>query len=149
MNHEMLDKALAELQGHKTTWARLPIRTKRDLLADVRTRALANAQRWVDAEVAAKALAPDSPLIGAESWVSGPYALESWLSASIQTLEALDHGQDPLAQVTTHANADGTTATRVLPTHPYERLLFNGITADVWMQPGVTADNLRENTAGF
>ena len=73
----------------------------------------------------------------------------SWLSASIQTLEALDHGQDPLAQVTTYANADGTIAARVLPIHPYERLLFNGITADVWMQPGVTAENLRETTAGF
>ena len=38
---------------------------------------------------------------------------------------------------------------RVLPADPYERLLFHGVTADVWMQDGVTEQNLRQNMAGF
>ena len=38
---------------------------------------------------------------------------------------------------------------RVLPYDNYEELLFNGITADVWMQEGVTEQNLRANMAGF
>ena len=33
--------------------------------------------------------------------------------------------------------------------HVYERLLFNGVEAQVWMQQGVTEANLRDNMAGF
>ena len=38
---------------------------------------------------------------------------------------------------------------RVLPADLYERLLFHGVTADVWMQDGVTEQNLRQNMARF
>ena len=38
---------------------------------------------------------------------------------------------------------------RVLPADTYEQLTFHGVTADVWMQDGVTEQNLRQNMAGF
>jgi hypothetical protein len=37
----------------------------------------------------------------------------------------------------------------VRPVDTYERLLFHGVTAEVWMQDGVTEQNLRQNMAGF
>jgi len=67
----------------------------------------------------------------------------------MQTLAALDEGGDLLAHVKTRHGADGTLIARVLPADTYERLLFHGVTADVWMQPGVTEQNLRQNMAGF
>ena len=73
----------------------------------------------------------------------------AWLTAAIKTLTALDEGGDLLAQVKTRHSADGTLVARVLPADTYERLLFHGVTADVWMQDGVTEQNLRQNMAGF
>ena len=146
---QQLDQVLAGLQDHRTRWARLPVRDKIHYLEEVRDAVLANAVRWVDAEVDAKQFAPDSALVGAESWIAGPYGVTAWLSASIETLGALDAGADPLEHVTTRTSIDGRAVARVLPINPYERLLFNGVTADVWMQDGVTPANLPDNMAGF
>ena len=76
-----LDQALAGLTGHKTAWARLPVKDKIQYLTQIRRSALANAQRRVDAETKAKQLRAGSPLIGAEAWLGGPYSVVAWLSA--------------------------------------------------------------------
>jgi aldehyde dehydrogenase (NAD(P)+) len=143
------DTVLAGLAEHKTTWAQLPIKDKIQYLIEIRDLALANAQRWADAEAAAKQLKPGSPLVGAEAWIGGSYALVSWLTASLQTLQTLDTGGDVLEHVKTHRSIDGKLVARVLPVDNYERLLFNGVTAEVWMQDGVTEANLRDNIAEF
>jgi aldehyde dehydrogenase (NAD(P)+) len=144
-----LDQVLGRLAEHKTVWARLPIKDKIQYLVEVREATLANAQRWADAETKAKQLRAGSPLIGAEAWLGGPYGLVAWVSASIQTLTALDTGADLLAHVKLRSSVDGKVVARVLPHDIYEGLLFHGVTADVWMQEGVTEQNLRQNMAGF
>ena len=149
MDTRHVDQALTALDARKTQWARLPIRDKTGYLKQIQQLALTHAQRWADAETKAKQLTPGSPLIGAEAWLAGPYGLVSWLTAAIKTLTALDEGGDLLAQVKTRRSADGTLIARVLPADRYERLLFHGVTAEVWMQDGVTGQNLRQNMAGF
>jgi aldehyde dehydrogenase (NAD(P)+) len=144
-----LDQAVAKVSGHKTVWARLPVKDKIQYLLEIRQGTLDNAQLWADAETKAKQLHAGSPLVGAEAWLAGPYGLVAWLSASIQALTALNTGTDLLAHVKLRRSADGHLIARVLPHDIYEELLFNGVTADVWMQDGVTEDNLRENMAGF
>jgi aldehyde dehydrogenase (NAD(P)+) len=144
-----LDQVLARLADHKTRWARLPVKDKIQYLREVRQATLANAQRWADAETKAKQLRAGSPLVGAEAWLGGPYGVVAWTSASIQTLTALDTGADPLAHVNLHHSVDGKLVARVLPHDLYEKLLFHGVTAEVWMQQGVTGQNLRENMASF
>lgn len=149
MDTRQADQALATLGARKTQWARLPIQDKISYLKQIRQLALTHAQRWADAETKAKQLTPGSPLIGAEAWIAGPYGLISWLTASIKTLTTLDEDGDLLAHVKTSRSADGTLIARVLPADTYERLLFHGVTAEVWMQDGVTEQNLRQNMAGF
>jgi aldehyde dehydrogenase (NAD(P)+) len=145
-----LDQVLTGLAGHRTRWARLPVRDKIQYLREVRQATLANAQRWADAETKAKQLQAGSPLVGAEAWLGGPYGVVAWTSASIQTLTALDKGgSDLLAHVKLRRSVDGTLVARVVPYDVYDKLLFHGVTAEVWMQPGVTGQNLRENMAGF
>jgi aldehyde dehydrogenase (NAD(P)+) len=144
-----IGEALSRLDERKTWWAQLPIKDKVQYLREVRQLTLENAERWVEAGRRAKGLAPASPLVGAEEWLAGPYAVVGWITASIETLQALDSGADPLADVKTWTRPDGTVVARVLPVHVFERLLFNGIEAQVWMQPGVTEANLRENMASF
>ena len=143
------DAALAGLREHKTTWARLPVKDKIQYLIEIRDLALTHAQRWADAEAAAKQLKRGSPLVGAEAWIGGSYAVVAWLTASLQTLQALETGGDVLEHVKTRRSIDGKLIARVLPVDTYERLLFNGVTADVWMQEGVTEQNLRDNIASF
>jgi aldehyde dehydrogenase (NAD(P)+) len=137
------------LADRKTQWARLPVKDKIEYLMQVRQGMLASAQRWVDAETKAKQLRAGSPLVGAEAWLAGPYGVVAWTSASIQTLTALDTGADLLAHVKLRRSVDGHLVARVLPHDVYEWLLFHGITAEVWMQQGVTGANLRENMAAF
>ena len=149
MDTRHLDQALATLAEHKTVWARLPIKDKIQYLIEVRQATLDNAQRWADAETKAKQLHVGSPLVGAEAWLAGPYGLVAWLSASIKTLTDLNTGADLLEHVKLHRSVDGKLVARVLPFDRYEELLLHGITADVWMQEGVTEQNLRENMAGF
>ncbi len=149
MDTQHLDQALTKVGDHKTVWARLPVKDKIQYLAEVREATLARAQRWADAETKAKQLRAGSPLVGAEAWLAGPYGLVAWVSASIQTLTALDTGADVLGPVKLSRSIDGKLVARVLPFDIYEELLFQGITADVWMQDGVTEQNLRENMAGF
>ena len=149
MDTRNLDQALATLAEHKTVWARLPIKDKIQYLIEVRQATLGNAQRWADAETKAKQLHVGSPLVGAEAWLAGPYGLVAWLSASIKTLTALNTGADLLEHVKLHRGVDGQLVARVLPFDRYDELLFHGITADVWMQEGVTEQNLRENMAAF
>ena len=149
MDTRHVDQALTALGARKTQWARLPVQGKIRYLRQIRRLALTHAQRWADAEIKAKQLTPGSPLAGAEAWLAGPYGLVAWLTAAMQTLAALEDGDDLLAHVRTRHSADGTLIARVLPADTYERLLFHGITADVWMQDGVTEQNLRQNMAGF
>lgn len=149
MDTQQVDQVLVRLADRKTVWARLPIKDKIQYLVEVRQATLANAERWADAETKAKQLRISSPLVGAEVWLGGPYGVVAWLSASIQTLTALDTGADPLAQVKLHRSVDGKVVARVLPFDRYEELLFHGVAADVWMQDGVTEQNLRENMASF
>ncbi len=149
MDTQQLDQVLTKVADHKTVWARLPIKDKIQYLIEVRQATVANAQRWADAETKAKQLRVGSPLVGAEAWLAGPYGVVAWLSASIQTLTALDTNADVLAHVKLRRSVDGKLVARVLPHDIYEELLFHGITADVWMQEGVTEQTLRENMASF
>jgi len=144
-----LEAALMRLNQRKTSWARLSLKRKIEYLREVQERTLENAERWVQAGAEAKRLAPGSPLVGAEEWLGGPYPVVAWITASIQTLEALEAGADPLAHVKAWTRRDGTVAVRVLPTNLYERLLFNRVEAQVWMQERVTEANLRDNMAAF
>ena len=144
-----VDARLVRLDERKRSWARLPIADKVHYLRAVQQLVLRHAERWVQAGAEAKELEPGSLLVGAEEWLGGPYAVVAWLAASIQTLQALDAGADPLAHVKTRTRPDGTVAARVLPVDVYEHLLFNGVQAEVWMQEGVTEENLRANTAAL
>jgi aldehyde dehydrogenase (NAD(P)+) len=149
MDTATIDLLLEGLEQNKTLWARLPIPEKIDLLRDVQKQVLAASQRWVDAEVAQKGLDHDSPLIGAEVWMSGPFPVVAWISASIDTLTALQQGEDLLKHVSMRTSIDGKLIARVMPYNVWDRLLQSGVTGDVWMQAGVTQENIRQHMASF
>jgi len=142
-----INEAVAALRAHKDEWATLPIHDKIVLLFKAREALKKAAQRWVDASVQAKRLDPASPWVG-EEWVSGPWALAEGIDGYIETLHHLAHDQPvKFKKVTRRPN--GQIAVRVFPPDLFGWLLLNGITGEVWMQPGVTEANLQEHVGAF
>lgn len=144
-----LDAALARLQQKKQPWAELPVAGKVGLLKDLVRSTARVAERWVVAAAAAKGLPPDSPLAG-EEWTSGPWALMYGANRFAQSLEELARSGAPrLKPGSVRTRAGGQVVVDVFPQSLYDALLLNGITAEVWMEPGVTPANLGEHMAGF
>ncbi len=132
------DAITDRLTEAERTWARTTLAERRELLARTQRLVARNAAAWVAAAALIKQLPADSPLMG-EEWISGPWAFASYLGALQQTLERLEHGEDPLAGFPTRQAPGGRLAIEVLPHTVYDRLLLNGFHAEVWCQPGTTA----------
>ncbi len=138
-----LDHRLDALAARKQQWARLRITEKIGYLKRIRELVAEHGEQWVETGVAFKGFDPDSPLVGGEEWLSGPYPTLAWIADAITTLEAIADGKDPLRDVPVTTRPDGQLVLRVMPAGIYDHLLLSGYSLDVWMQPGVTRDMLR------
>lgn len=146
MDSTALDQAISDLTGAKQRWAELPIAARLDYLNRIRRLLAGRAEAWVALGAQAKGIRQDSPLLG-EEWLAGPYGVLTWTAAISETLQAIDAGTDPLKGSAVSERADGQTVVRVAPHDFNEWLLLNGFSTEVWMQPGVTAANVRDNLA--
>jgi aldehyde dehydrogenase (NAD(P)+) len=143
-----LDADVEVLRAHARAWARLGIAGKIRHLRAMRTNTIEVAQRWVDLGAEAKAIA-GSPLAG-EEWMSGPYALLTAIDRLISTLAGIARdGTPPIPSDAIRTRPDGQVVVDVFPVDNADRILLNGLHAEIWMQPEVTRANLRENTASF
>jgi aldehyde dehydrogenase (NAD(P)+) len=142
-----IDAALHDLDAAKDRWATLAVIDKCSFLEQARVGLRQIAQRWVDASVQAKRIDPASPWVG-EEWVTGPWALAAGLNGYLHTLHAIAH-QHPIRFPAVTARTNGQVLVRVFPADHFGWLLLNGLTADVWMQPGVTVENLESHVATF
>jgi aldehyde dehydrogenase (NAD(P)+) len=143
----ILDQSIMALQEHKNEWAHLPIPEKLALLEEIRQRLSASSEAWVDASVRGKQMKAHSPEEG-EEWTGGPWTLAEGINGYKDTLHALARGQI-LMPKEIHTRYDGQVAARIFPNTLLDKLMLNGITAEVWMQPGVTEANLQEKMASF
>src|SRR5579864_9047895 len=144
-----VDRDIARLKEHATEWARLGLRRKIELLEGLRDRTAAQAERWVELAIEAKGIPAGSPLAG-EEWTSGPWALLYGVNRLAETLSGIEKtAQVRLSDGAVRTRPDGQVIVDVFPQSAYDALLLSGIKAEVWMQPGVTATNLRETMGTF
>ncbi len=148
MNVGEIDQTVATLAEHKDEWAKLPIGRKLTHLRGLRARTGRVSESWVEAAVKAKRIPTDSPLVG-EEWISGPWALLKGLNVLIRALESLEKGEAPIHDDAVHTRPDRQVVVDVFPSNLFDRLLLSGFSAEVWMQPGVTAESLAKDTASF
>lgn len=135
------------LQKHKHEWAALPIKEKIGYLQQLQKNIDENAAHWAGEAVKAKGIVENTAGVG-EEWMSGPWAVLSYLTNLMKTLAALEKGQKrELPSV--RPRADGQVVATVFPLTIFDRLLLNGVTAEVWMQSGVTRENLTDTMAVF
>jgi aldehyde dehydrogenase (NAD(P)+) len=139
---EALDEALTSLARAETVWAATSVPSRRRLLARMRTLVGTFAAQWVSAAAQIKKLPADSPFVG-EEWMTGPYAVLTALSTLIDSLRALEQGRSPVDGFS-FGRAPGNRVTiRVQPHARFDRIMFSGFSAEVWMPPGVDEATVR------
>ncbi len=88
----------------------------------------------------------NSPLAG-EEWIAGPFGVIDALNSLEVTLSRIGDGTDVLEGYDLRTRPDGQVVVDVMPTTTVERLLFSGSKAEVWMDPSITKDNIRDDVA--
>jgi len=140
-----IDAALSELEARKDDWARTSNAERIDILQQIKTNIMQVAKTWAKTASANKQIPSGSPLEG-EEWISGPYAVLAACNLLIETLRGMD-GKRFLKGLPIRDLPTGQIAVRVLPHTIWDYLLLSGVSAEIWMQPGVTRSNLAQNTA--
>tara|TARA_R110002033_G_scaffold25018_12_gene58248 strand:- start:1127 stop:2857 length:1731 start_codon:yes stop_codon:yes gene_type:complete len=140
-----LDTALGALSGGKDAWARTSNAERIAILSEIKDRLMEVSEGWAEAAARHKLIPSGSPLVG-EEWLSGPYAVMSACNGLMQTLSQMQ-GKAFLSHLPVRQTANGQLSVRVVPHSIWDRLLLSGVTADVWMQPDVTAQSLPQHTA--
>ncbi len=136
-----LDAAVAAVRANREAWIATPVAERLRLIDDLVRDVAAVADEWVAACVTAEGLDPARPESGEEALV-GPYFV-------IRNLRLLHHS---LADIATRGRPripgpvrtrpDGQLTAGVFPGSLLDRVLYPGIRAEVWMEPGVTAADL-------
>ncbi|OAN78694.1 aldehyde dehydrogenase [Sulfitobacter sp. EhC04] len=144
-DYSQLDSDIAALVAAKDSWAQTSIAKRLGLLAQVKDRIMQQAPAWVEISGRRKMLPADSKQVG-EEWFGGPYAAIAGCNGLMETLSQME-GKKFLNGLSKRVTTSGQVAVRVMPHNKWDRLLMSGVSAEVWMQDGVTLNNLKDNTA--
>ena len=140
-----IDAALADLRRSRDRWARLPVGEK-VLLLDRLVRDLRDvAEPWANACADAKGLGRRSAAAG-EEWLAVAFLLKAaaMLRRSLRSIAAR---QRPRIPGPVRTLGDGRLSVQVFPQTPYDRILYPGMTSEIWTEPGVTEETLRAEQA--
>ncbi|HEV7515188.1 MAG TPA: aldehyde dehydrogenase family protein [Thermoanaerobaculia bacterium] len=141
-----LDCAVAGLAGRKTDWVKVSIPERIALLDELIYGFLGVADRWTAACLEAEGLDPSHPSAGEEALV-GPYFVLRNLRLLKKSLQDIATHGSPRIPGPVKILPNGQVSVRVFPQDLWDRVFYTGVTAEVWMEPGVTAERLPETQA--
>ncbi len=134
-----MDAAIATLQKHKQAWVQVSV-SERIALVDALIRDFAAiSPRWVEAAMQAKGISPDSPNAG-EEWAAGAWPVIKQLRQLRRSLAEIAAEGQPRIPGPITTRPDGQVVAQVFPHSAYDKIFFMGVTAEVWMEPGVTKE---------
>lgn len=142
----ILDEALFEVAAHAVAWSRTSPKDRSILLARVVKDTYDVAEEWCGAACAAKGYDPESPE-GAEELFSGVGTLLRMAQVFRQSMLDLDKGGRPRYPGPIRHKPGNRLAVRVVPSRHYDKVLFAGVTGEVWMEPGVDEDEVQSTQA--
>ncbi len=140
------DLALADLDTAKHDWVKVPPADRIKLLSGMKDGIMKVAEDWAETSARKKGLVPGTAIAG-EEWLAGPYATIAGVNAFMATLSQMD-GKKFIDHLPTRTLPTGQLGVKVMPHTIWDRLLLSGVNAEVWMQDGVTAANLKSHAAG-
>jgi len=136
----LFDRCLAELQTHKGDWPGVSLNQRLGILTEIRRRMTLAGERWVGAILHAKGTGQDAFGVG-EEWAN--YALaQRWMRLLHRSLRDIQRRGRPRLPGPFLSRGNGQVAVRVFPQTAADRLLFKGVTGEVWMQPGLSPDDV-------
>ncbi len=136
-----MDAAVTALAAKKDAWLQVSAAERVRLLGELIASFQTVAPRWVEACLEAEGIPPANPLAG-EEWLAGPYMVFKNLRQLRSSLADVAAGRRPKIPGGTTVRADGQAVAHVFPGSAYDRLFYPGMTAEVWMEPEVTRDEL-------
>ncbi len=136
-----MDAAVAVLQENKGAWTAVGPRERIELLADLTRRFLGVAERWAALGIEAEGLDPEQPASGEEALVGPYFILRNLRLLRESLLDIATHGR-PRIPGGVRTRDGGQVVARIFPADLYDRVFYAGVTADVWMEPGVTVEEL-------
>jgi acyl-CoA reductase-like NAD-dependent aldehyde dehydrogenase len=140
-----LDQDVQALQSGAEAWARSSIDSRLAILAQIKDRLMNVAPQWAAEAARQKQIPADSPLVG-EEWISGPYAVMGACNQLMHTLSKMK-GKAFLDDIPLRETTSGQVSAKILPHSIWDHLLLSGVSAEVWMEKGVTRENLKQHTA--
>jgi hypothetical protein len=143
-----LDLALEDLRSGAPGWADLPLRGKIAMLEALPPRIVDVAPRMVAAATEAKGIASTSAWV-AEEWTTNIWVFVQAINTQIMVLKRVLAGHEPVNADAVHTGTDGQVVVDVFPATGYDRLLLNGYKAQVWIEPGVSAEQTRAEAAAL
>lgn len=141
-----MDAAIATLQRQKQVWVGVSVSERITLVDKLIRDFAAIAPRWVETAIQAKGISPDSPIVG-EEWGAGAWPVAKQLRQLRQALTDIAAGGQPKIPGPVSTRPGGQVVAQVFPQTTYDRLFFGGVTAEVWMEPGVTQEGLSATQA--
>jgi len=141
-----LDAAIEALHRQQGTWAALPVSGRISLIDEVTRDVAAVADEWAAVSATAVGLDPSDPA-SAESALEGPYMVLRYLRLLRRSLVGIGRDGVPPILGSIRSVADRQVAARVFPVDIWDRLFFTGLTAEVWMEPGVAAGDVAASQA--
>ncbi len=131
-----VDRALDELASKADAWVATGIAKRIELLRACIETTVACGEEWVAAACRAKGIQPGTAREG-EEWLGGPMTVVRNLRLLVESLE--QGGQPKPKKI---SRRGGQVIAEVFPADLFDKALFTGFRAEVWMEPG------REATQG-
>ena len=121
-------------------------RDRRAILGELLKDFTALAEPWAEAARQAEGIPAGSPTAG-EEWVAGPYMIVRNLRLLDQALAEIERYGQPQIPGPVTTRPDGQVTAQVFPQSIYDRIFYSGVSAEVWMEPGVSAAGLADTQA--
>ena len=145
VDEEGLGAAVASVAASRERWAHTSVAERIGLLERVIADTLAAAPGWIADACRAKDIAPGTPAVG-EEWINLAIAVRNarLLRDSLRDIarDGRPRLPGPLA-----AGPGGRVVAPVFPPSAYDRILYPGTRAEVWMPPGRTAAEVTSQQA--
>jgi acyl-CoA reductase-like NAD-dependent aldehyde dehydrogenase len=136
-----MDAAVQALRARKDAWVQVSVRERIALVDRLIKDFAALAERWTAACAQAKGIPAGSPAAN-EEWALGPYPILLNLRQLRHSLADIARRGRPKIPGPVTTRPDGQVVAQVFPQSLYDRILYTGVRAEVWMRPGVTASDL-------
>jgi acyl-CoA reductase-like NAD-dependent aldehyde dehydrogenase len=146
LDTSVLDAALDRVAANALAWARATPLERARLLDRIVADTVAVAEEWNDAACAAKGLDPRGP-DGGEELFSGVGTFVRMAQALRQSMLDISASGRPRYPGPVHHRPEERIAVQVMPATVFDRILYAGVSAAVWMEPGVSEDEVRVTQA--